>query len=153
MAREPQRIKKRERKNISSGVAHVNASFNNTMITITDAQGNGTLLVPADAALMHVIAMKDGAGFDYQLFWKKDEHRTDPYRLDPDYKGPFNFTLNAVKKVTVKDLEVFHKARLAPGHLTVAFAGDIDSVSIHLGPVMMPKALDAVTRKTQQGAE
>ena len=40
MAREPQRIKKRERKNISSGVAHVNASFNNTMITITDAQGN-----------------------------------------------------------------------------------------------------------------
>ncbi len=40
MAREPQRIKKRERKNISAGVAHVNASFNNTMITITDAQGN-----------------------------------------------------------------------------------------------------------------
>ncbi len=40
MAREPQRIKRRERKNITSGVAHVNASFNNTMITITDAQGN-----------------------------------------------------------------------------------------------------------------
>ncbi|MGH6989370.1 MAG: 30S ribosomal protein S11 [Stellaceae bacterium] len=34
------RIKKRERKNITSGVAHVNATFNNTMITITDAQGN-----------------------------------------------------------------------------------------------------------------
>ena len=40
MAREPARIKRRERKNITSGVAHVNASFNNTMITITDAQGN-----------------------------------------------------------------------------------------------------------------
>ena len=40
MAREPQRIKKRERKNITSGIAHVNASFNNTMVTITDAQGN-----------------------------------------------------------------------------------------------------------------
>ena len=35
-----QRIKRRERKNISSGVAHVSASFNNTMVTITDAQGN-----------------------------------------------------------------------------------------------------------------
>lgn len=35
-----QRPRKRERKNIVSGVAHVNASFNNTMITITDAQGN-----------------------------------------------------------------------------------------------------------------
>ena len=35
-----QRVRKRERKNIASGVAHVNASFNNTMITIADAQGN-----------------------------------------------------------------------------------------------------------------
>ncbi|MBN8934842.1 MAG: 30S ribosomal protein S11, partial [Rhizobiales bacterium] len=29
------RVRRRERKNIASGVAHVNASFNNTMITIT----------------------------------------------------------------------------------------------------------------------
>lgn len=35
-----QRTRRRERKNIASGVAHVNASFNNTMITITDVQGN-----------------------------------------------------------------------------------------------------------------
>ena len=34
------RTKRKERKNIISGVAHVMASFNNTMITITDAQGN-----------------------------------------------------------------------------------------------------------------
>ena len=34
------RVKKRERKNITSGVAHVSATFNNTKITITDAQGN-----------------------------------------------------------------------------------------------------------------
>jgi small subunit ribosomal protein S11 len=34
------RVRRRERKNITSGVAHVNSSFNNTMITITDAQGN-----------------------------------------------------------------------------------------------------------------
>jgi small subunit ribosomal protein S11 len=40
MAKEAARVKKRERKNIASGVAHVNASFNNTMITIADAQGN-----------------------------------------------------------------------------------------------------------------
>ncbi len=35
-----QRLRRRERKNITSGVAHVSASFNNTMITISDAQGN-----------------------------------------------------------------------------------------------------------------
>ena len=40
MAQAPQRLRRRERKNITAGVAHVNASFNNTMITITDAQGN-----------------------------------------------------------------------------------------------------------------
>jgi small subunit ribosomal protein S11 len=32
--------KRKERKNVSSGVVHVNSSFNNTMITITDVQGN-----------------------------------------------------------------------------------------------------------------
>jgi small subunit ribosomal protein S11 len=34
------KIRKREKKNITSGVAHVNSTFNNTMVTITDAQGN-----------------------------------------------------------------------------------------------------------------
>jgi len=34
------RTRKKERKNITSGTAHVLASFNNTMVTITDAQGN-----------------------------------------------------------------------------------------------------------------
>jgi len=40
MANETSRVKRRERKNITSGVAHVSATFNNTMVTITDAQGN-----------------------------------------------------------------------------------------------------------------
>jgi len=33
-------VRRRERKNITNGIAHVNATFNNTMITITDVQGN-----------------------------------------------------------------------------------------------------------------
>ena len=40
MGKEATRVRRRERKNIASGVAHVNASFNNTIVTITDAQGN-----------------------------------------------------------------------------------------------------------------
>lgn len=40
MATEKTRVRRRERKNISSGVAHVNSTFNNTLITISDAQGN-----------------------------------------------------------------------------------------------------------------
>jgi small subunit ribosomal protein S11 len=40
MAKEPVRPRRRERKNITSGIVHVSATFNNTMITITDIQGN-----------------------------------------------------------------------------------------------------------------
>ena len=40
MAKEPRPPAPQERKNITSGVVHVHASFNNTMITITDVQGN-----------------------------------------------------------------------------------------------------------------
>lgn len=40
MAKETKRVRRRERKNITNAVAHVSASFNNTMITITDQQGN-----------------------------------------------------------------------------------------------------------------
>ena len=40
MAKDSTKIRRRERKNITSGIAHVNSTFNNTMITITDVQGN-----------------------------------------------------------------------------------------------------------------
>ena len=40
MAKPASRPRKKERKNIISGVAHVLASFNNTMVNIPDAQGN-----------------------------------------------------------------------------------------------------------------
>jgi small subunit ribosomal protein S11 len=40
MGKDATRIRRRERKNITSGIAHVASTFNNTMITITDVQGN-----------------------------------------------------------------------------------------------------------------
>ena len=42
MANQPSqtKVKKKEKKNISNAIAHVNSSFNNTLITITDYQGN-----------------------------------------------------------------------------------------------------------------
>ena len=40
MAKPNIRIKKKIKKNVAEGVAHVHASFNNTIITITDRQGN-----------------------------------------------------------------------------------------------------------------
>jgi len=42
MAKQPSqtKVKQKEKKNISNAIAHVNSSFNNTLITITDYQGN-----------------------------------------------------------------------------------------------------------------
>ena len=40
MAKPAARARKKEKKNIVAGVAHVAATFNNTIITITDTQGN-----------------------------------------------------------------------------------------------------------------
>ncbi|KEG19592.1 30S ribosomal protein S11 [Bartonella bacilliformis] len=40
MTKEAKRVRRSERKNISSSVVHINSTFNNTMITITDSQGD-----------------------------------------------------------------------------------------------------------------
>ena len=40
MAKAPTRVRKKTKKNVAEGIAHVHASFNNTIVTITDRQGN-----------------------------------------------------------------------------------------------------------------
>ncbi|RKF14419.1 30S ribosomal protein S11 [Alginatibacterium sediminis] len=40
MAKTPTRAKKRVKKQVADGMAHIHASFNNTIVTITDRQGN-----------------------------------------------------------------------------------------------------------------
>ncbi|PTB82450.1 30S ribosomal protein S11, partial [Pseudidiomarina aestuarii] len=40
MAKQPTRTRKRVKKQVADGMAHIHASFNNTIVTITDRQGN-----------------------------------------------------------------------------------------------------------------
>jgi small subunit ribosomal protein S11 len=44
------RVSKKVRKNVADGIAHVHASFNNTIITITDRQGNALSWASAGGA-------------------------------------------------------------------------------------------------------
>jgi small subunit ribosomal protein S11 len=44
------RLKKKDRKNILSGMAHIVATFNNTIVTITDDQGNAVSWSTAGAS-------------------------------------------------------------------------------------------------------
>lgn len=40
MAKPKTKAKRKEKKNIVAGIAHVNSTFNNTLVTISDVQGN-----------------------------------------------------------------------------------------------------------------
>ena len=108
------RLRRRERKNITSGVAHVAASFNNTMITITDAQGNA--ISWSSAGMMGFKGSRKSTPYAAQMAAedagrKAQEHgmRT----LDINVKGPgsgresalralqaIGFQINSIRDVT-----------------------------------------------------
>ena len=50
MAKPSTRTRKKVKKNVVDGIAHVHASFNNTIITITDLQGNTLCWASAGSA-------------------------------------------------------------------------------------------------------
>lgn len=62
MAKAPIRARKRVRKQVSDGVAHIHASFNNTIVTITDRQGNAlgwaTMVVPVSVVLANPLRLQ-----------------------------------------------------------------------------------------------
>ena len=45
------RMKRKERKNIAAGQAHIQSTFNNTVVTITDLQGNAVSWCSSAAAV------------------------------------------------------------------------------------------------------
>ena len=65
MAEDTKRVKKRNKKNISSGVAHVNSTFNNTMITISDENGN--TISWSSAGLMGFKGSRKSTPYDAQM--------------------------------------------------------------------------------------
>ena len=71
----------------------------------TGAGGWADFRLPADLPLEFVAADKPGVGFDYALFWRKDEPHTDPYRLPPDAAGPVTLVLNGAEPVTVRTVD------------------------------------------------
>ena len=71
-----QRVRKKVRKNVADGIAHVHASFNNTIITITDRQGNthGLEQSQAQSAITRVLRNLAAPGFALFLELLKHGH-------------------------------------------------------------------------------
>ena len=73
------RLRRRERKNITSGVAHVNASFNNTMITITDTDGN--VIAWSSAGTVGFKGSRKGTPFAAQLAAENAARKAQEYGM------------------------------------------------------------------------
>lgn len=65
MARRTTRPKRRERKNVEHGVAHIKSTFNNTIVTITDPAGN--TIAWASAGTMGFKGTRKGTPFAAQM--------------------------------------------------------------------------------------
>ena len=115
MAREPGKVRRRDRKNITSGVAHINASFNNTMITITDAQGNA--ISWSSAGMMGFKGSRKSTPYAAQVAAddagkKAAEHgvRT----LEVEVKGPGSGRESALRAIANSGLKITHIKDVTP---------------------------------------
>ena len=85
------------------------ADFTALSRATTDSAGKAALTAPVNAPLMYLLAAKPNVGFDYTLFWREDQPKTDPYRLDANYAGPLHFVLNGATRVRVHVFDEQHR--------------------------------------------
>jgi len=107
MAREKARVKRKERKNISTGVAHVAASFNNTKILIADAQGNA--IAWSSAGTMGFKGSRKSTPYAAQMAAEAAGRRAMEHgmkRVDVFVKGPGSGRETAIRSLGAVGLEV-----------------------------------------------
>jgi small subunit ribosomal protein S11 len=116
MAKQPSqtRVRRREKKNIATGVAHVNSTFNNTMITISDVQGN--TIAWSSAGTMGFKGSRKSTPFAAQMAAEDASKKAAEHgvkSVDVEVRGPGSgresalralqtagFTVNSIRDVT-----------------------------------------------------
>ena len=101
------RPRKRERKNISYGVAHIKSSFNNTIITITDQQGN--TIAWASAGNVGFKGSRKSTPFAAQLAAETAARRAMEHgvrKVDVQVKGPGSGRETAIRSLQATGIEV-----------------------------------------------
>ena len=101
------RPRRRERKNITSGTAHVNSTFNNTMITITDAQGN--TIAWSSAGTQGFKGSRKSTPYAAQMAAEAAARRAMDHgmrKVDVFVKGPGSGRETAIRSLTATGLEV-----------------------------------------------
>ncbi len=103
-ARRPRR---RERKNVLYGVAHIKSSFNNTIISISDQQGN--VLAWASAGNVGFKGSRKSTPFAAQMAAEACAKRAMEHgvrRVDVMVKGPGSGRETAIRSLTAAGIEV-----------------------------------------------
>jgi small subunit ribosomal protein S11 len=101
------RPKRRERKNIAYGIAHIKSSFNNTIITITDQQGN--TIAWASAGNVGFKGSRKSTPFAAQLAAETVARRAMEHgvrRVDVMVKGPGSGRETAIRTIQNTGIEV-----------------------------------------------
>ena len=99
--------KKKEKKNVPTGVAHVQSTFNNTIITITDHQGNAVCWTSAGTAGFK--GARKGTPFAAQLAAKEASNRARDFGVryvDVRIKGPGAGRESAIRALQSAGMEI-----------------------------------------------
>ena len=107
MAKRTARVKRRERKNVDKGVAHIRSTFNNTIVTITDVHGNA--LAWATAGAMGFKGSRKSTPFAAQMAAESAARRAQEHgmrKVDVFVKGPGSGRETAIRSLQATGLEV-----------------------------------------------
>lgn len=102
-----QKGKQKEKKNVPVGVAHIHASFNNTLVTITDTQGN--VLSWASAGAVNFKGSRKGTPFAAQMAAENASRKAQEHglrRVDVQVMGPGSGRETAIRSLQASGLEV-----------------------------------------------
>jgi small subunit ribosomal protein S11 len=109
------RPRKREKKNVAYGVAHIKSSFNNTIISITDPEGN--VLAWASAGNVGFKGSRKSTPFAAQLAAETCARRAMEHgvrRVDVLVKGPGSGRETAIRSLAGAGIEVSSVKDLTP---------------------------------------
>ena len=115
------RPRKRERKNVPHGVAHIKSSFNNTIITITDLEGN--VLAWASAGNVGFKGSRKSTPFAAQMAAETAARGAMEHgvrKVDVQVKGPGSGRETAIRSLQATGIEVTGIKDVTPSPTTAA---------------------------------
>ena len=109
------RVKKRVKKNIQTGVAHIQATFNNTIISISDPQGN--MIAWASAGGQGFKGSRKGTPFAAQTAAQTAAHAAKEHgvrSVDVRVKGPGSGRESSIRALKASGLEILSIKDVTP---------------------------------------